>query len=173
VSLFLFPSTIPNFSPLKDEKGLASIDAIYIYIDLEGSFAFILATSSLLDLYRFRTFIIIHPYTQEVVSKRHLIYIGNLRELETSYNWYMISPRKPIVREGFDDGLPSIVLEPGNNLLMVIFRRLLGSISPAAIRNMEAFSKALKLAIGELELIVSEASREGILRYSIWILLTI
>ena len=78
VSLFLFPPTIPNDSPLKDKKRLASIDAIYIRIDLESSFAFILATSHFLDLDRLSTFLVECPCAQEVESKMHLIYIGNL-----------------------------------------------------------------------------------------------
>ena len=86
VSLFLFPPTIPNNSPLKDEKRLISIDTIYIYIDLESSFIFILATSHFLDLDRLGTFLVECPCAQEVESKRHLIYISNLRELEMSYN---------------------------------------------------------------------------------------
>jgi hypothetical protein len=81
VSLFLFPPTIPNDSPLKDKKRLISIDAIYIYIDLESSFIFILATSHFLNLDHLSTFLVECPYAQEVKSKRHLIYISNLREL--------------------------------------------------------------------------------------------
>ena len=75
--------------------------------------------------------------------------------------------RKPIVREGFNNSLPPIILELGNNLLIAIIRGLLSNISPIVVRNIEAFSKVLELTIGELELIVSKVSRKSILRYSI------
>ena len=70
----------------------------------------------------------------------------------------MISLRKPIVREGFNNSLPPIILELGNNLLIAIIRGLLSSVSPIVVRNIEAFSKALELAIGELKVIISKAS---------------
>jgi hypothetical protein len=59
----------------------------------------------------------------------------------------MISTRLANIRVLKDDGLPSVVLQLGDNLLLEVFWWFLGFLSLAAVGNAKSLSKELEPSI--------------------------